>query len=151
MVINDSLLKYLFSHFLLVQKVNICFLNNKSKKNFAKHVKIEYIEILKDQQFEKEIKIFNQELTKNQNQGLIFELLNKIKACISSYLIKESYFKLPIDRFNTFIHEKKEYKYHVFKKNEYLILNNLSNFDTYLIYILNEKKLAVLKKQNINE
>lgn len=87
LIIKQSLIPKLQQLLMKMSKLKICFFED-TKHFFDKSIKIEYEELEKNNFFEKEISaISNEFFNYNSKQFQYKEFLNKIKSCISGYLI----------------------------------------------------------------
>ena len=155
-IINQHLL-YFFIYWVLKsnQTIQICFLND-TKNIFDQFINEHYNESLKENNFDKTFKVFNEEIRfiKSSNCKMN-EIWPIIQSCIIGYLIKQSNFKLNTDR---------EFKYNqsqnnsninrIINEDEYINIYTIGNgslFEVELIYLIKDEEFCLIKKPHVND
>ena len=138
--ISESfLIKFLLDNL----NIPVCFLSN-AKFFFDKPNEIKNPEIPIDDLFLDEIQSFCEYFKINTNNII----LNFISPCISSYLIKKSYILKSKYRIEQFINER-DLTEEIIRENDYIelrIVGSGSSFTCFLIYLIKQGRLCVIKK-----
>ncbi|KAK8896769.1 hypothetical protein M9Y10_014686 [Tritrichomonas musculus] len=137
------------------KNLTIYFLSN-VKEIFNQKIQIPNKQIENDLVLKEEIKNFHKSFSFEKNyqisqsiQHLINQVWNKIKSCITGYLIKQSYDKLKNKK-----HINSKQRIEEYDESEFVELRKIGTgtfFNVFLIYNINKEELLALKKPLQND